>query len=245
VKLGGIAASVLVHVGLFVVVTRTEAPLPPTREKTAIRVIEPKPKPVEKTPEPKPALQATPVPEPAPPPPPKPEAPKPKHQPAPAPAPSNDAPPPSNAPPLDLGNMAFTNDSGSGPSVSPESLGRDPNEPKPKPRPVDTSNADKPKPKNEPAACTEELVKATAIDKVPIEYPAAAREQGIEGQLVLRAHIGADGKVGEVEIVRSAGPLIDEPAVAALKRWTFTPATKCGKATESTFTIARRFEIGT
>lgn len=234
---GGIVASVLVHVGLFSVITRTEAPLTP-KVKTAIRVVETKPEP-------------PPEPPPPPPPPPKaePEPPKPKPKPKAAPAaePSTDAPPPAKAP-LDLGNMSFTNDSGSGPSLPTENLGRDPNEPpapKPKPRAVEKVKDDKPKPRNEPAACAEELVKATATNKVPIEYPAAAREQGIEGQLVLRAQIGADGKVGTVEIVRSAGALIDEPAVAALKRWTFTPATRCGKPTESTFTIARRFEIGT
>ncbi len=243
-NLAGISASVLLHVGLFAAISHPEAAAPP-KEKTAIRVVESKPEPVAKTPEPEPAVEPARAPEPAlpPPPKPKPEAAKPKPQPKTEPTP--DTAPTSNAPPLDLGAMKFTNDSGNGPSVSPESLGRDPNEPKPKPRPVDKPETEKPKPKNEPAACTEEIVKATAISKVPIEYPAAAREQGIEGQLVLRVHIGADGNVGAVDVVRSAGALIDEPAVAALKKWTFAPATKCGKAIEGTFTIARRFEIGT
>lgn len=243
-NLAGIAASVVLHVGLFAAISHPEPPAPP-KVKTAIRVVEAKPEPVEKTPEPAPAppVEVARAPDPAPPPPPKakPEPPKPK----PKSEPSNDVAPPSKAPPLDLGAMKFTNDSGSGPSVSPESLGRDPSEPKPKPRPVDKTEPEKPKPKNEPAACTEELVKAAAINKVPIEYPTAAREQGLEGQLVLRAHIGADGTVREVDVVRSAGALIDEPAVAALKKWTFAPATKCGKATEGTFTISRRFELGT
>ncbi|MBA3393172.1 MAG: energy transducer TonB [Deltaproteobacteria bacterium] len=236
--------------GLFAVVTRAEAPLAP-KVKTAIRMVEtkPEPPPVDKLPDPPPAIEATPVPETAAPPPPKPEPAKPKPKKEPAPEPTTDATPTptTNAPPLDLGSMTFTNDSGSGPAVSPESLGRDPTKPPPppKPRAVDKPVDATPKPKKEPTACAEELVKATAINKEPIEYPAAAREQGIEGQLVLRAHIGVDGKVGLVEVVRSAGALIDEPAVAALKRWTFTPATKCGKPTESTFTIARRFEIGT
>lgn len=239
-NLGGISASVLLHVGLFAAISRPEPPAPP-KVKTAIRVVESKPKPVEKTPEPEPAVETARVPEPVRPPPPKskPDIPKPK----PKSEPSTDAP--SKAPPLDLGAMKFTNDSGNGPSVSPESLGRDPNEPKPKPRPVDKAEPEKPKPKAEPAGCTEELVKATAISKVPIEYPAAAREQGLEGQLVLRARIDADGNVQSVEVVRSAGALIDEPAVAALKKWTFTPATRCGKAIEGSFTIARRFELGT
>jgi periplasmic protein TonB len=250
VNAGGIFASVLLHVALFAVVTRTNVP-PPPKEKTAIRVLETKPKPEEQPAEPDP-VETPPEPEatkpqPAPPKP-EPAQPKPQAEPAPEPA---DTPQPSNAPPLDLGNMTFTNDSGGGPAVSSESLGRDPNDPKQqpkpqaKPRPDDKTDGDKPKPKADVGACAEELVKPKPLAKVPIEYPAAAREQGIEGQLVLRAKIGPDGTVTEVEVLKSAGALIDEPAVAALKSWTFEPATKCGKATESTFTISRRFEIGT
>lgn len=244
---GGIVTSVLLHVGLFVVMTSAEAP-PPPPQKTAIRIVEQKPQPVEQAPEPAPAIEAPqpePKPEPLPPPPtPKPEPPKPKPKAKPAPEPTNDAPAPSNAPPLDLGNMTFTNEGGSGPAISPDSVGRDPEQPKPKPRPAEKRN-DTPKPKPAAEACTEELVKPKALTKVPIDYPAAAREQGLEGQLVLRARIGADGSVLAVEVVKSIGPLIDEPAIAALKSWTFQPATKCGKPTEATFTIARRFELGT
>lgn len=238
---GGVMTSVALHVGLFVLMTRAEVPAP-VPQKTAIRIVEQKPTPAPKPPEPAPIVDA-PKPEPTPerPPEPKPEPPKPK--PKPAPDPAKQAPAPSSAPPLDLGNLTFTNDRGSGPAIAPDSAGREPDAPKPKPRPAETRKAEKPEPAAE--GCTEEVVKPKALDKVPIEYPANAREQGLEGQLVLRARVGVDGKVIDVEVVKSIGPLIDEPAVAALKRWTFQPATRCGKAVEGTFSIARRFELGT
>jgi protein TonB len=254
-NVGGIAASVLLHVGLFAVVTQAHQPVA-VHQKTVISISEKKKEPEQKKPDPKPATEAVvaePVKtlEPPPKPKPQPKAKAPKAEPAPE-GDGNAAPPPSGAPALDLGNMTFTNDGGNGVAVSPDSLGRDPNaeaaQPKPKARPraAEKSDPDKLKPKGDGAdACAEELVKPKAINKLPIDYPTAAREQGLEGQLVLRAHVGADGKVGEVEVVKSAGPLIDEPAIASLKNWTFEPATKCGKPVESTYTVSRRFELGT
>lgn len=252
---GGIVASVLLHAGLFTVITRAQEPVP-VHQKTVISITEKKKEPEQKKPDPKPAVESQDIVEPvkAPEPPkPKPKAkanPTPKAEPAPE--GDSNAPPPSGAAPLDLGNMTFTNDSGNGVGVSPDSLGRDPNaeaaqpKPKAKPRAAEKSDPDKLKPKGDGADnCSEDLVKPKAINKVPIDYPAAAREQGLEGQLVLRVHVGKDGKVGEVEVVKSAGALIDEPAIASLKSWTFEPATKCGKPVESTYTISRRFELGT
>lgn len=254
-NVGGIAASVLLHAGLFTVITRTHAPVP-VHQKTVISITERKKEPEQKKPDPKPAVDTPAIVEPVK----APEPPKPKPQPKATPAPKsepapegdgNAAPPASGAPALDLGNMTFTNDSGNGVAISPDSLGRDPNaepaqpKPKAKPRAAEKSDPDKLKPKGDGADCSEELVKPKAVSKVPIDYPAAAREQGIEGQLVLRVHVGADGKVGEVEVVKSAGALIDEPAIASLKSWTFEPATKCGKPVESTYTVSRRFELGT
>jgi periplasmic protein TonB len=254
-NVGGIAASVLLHVGLFTVITRAHAPIP-VHKKTVISITEKKKPPEQKKPDPKPAAEAAFVEPVKTVEPPKPK-PQPKANPAPKaePAPEGDgnAPPPgSGAPALDLGNMTFTNDSGNGVAVSPDSLGRDPNaeaaQPKPKAKPRAAEKVDPDKLKRNGGGaddCTEELVKPKAVSKLPIDYPAAAREQGIEGQLVLRAHVGADGKVGEVEVVTSAGALIDEPAIASLKSWTFEPATKCGKPVESTYTVSRRFELGT
>jgi protein TonB len=49
-------------------------------------------------------------------------------------------------------------------------------------------------------------------------YPRAAREQGLEGVVLLRVRLDDQGRVLEVELVRSAGPILDDAARGALGR---------------------------
>lgn len=60
-------------------------------------------------------------------------------------------------------------------------------------------------------------------------YPTAARRRGLEGRVVLRVFVGADGRARSVN-VRSASPhpILDEAAVETLRRWRFEPARQAG-----------------
>ena len=56
------------------------------------------------------------------------------------------------------------------------------------------------------------------------DYPVKAREQGIQGRVLLAVVIDESGKVDdEVEVVDSI-PMLDKAAVDAVHRWSFTPA---------------------
>lgn len=55
------------------------------------------------------------------------------------------------------------------------------------------------------------------------EYPAAAKEAGIQGEVVLHILVGMDGRVWEVRVHRGI-PGLNESAVDAVKRWRFQPA---------------------
>jgi protein TonB len=236
----GILISVVLHITMFAAITQKGAPEAP-REQTSIRVIQPKPL-REVLSEPKPEPKAEPKPEPKPEPKAEPK-PKPKPKSVPKPAPVSESPANSPAAPVNLSGVTLSNTDGTGPAFPATPPGRRDVEPRPKPTPKAKAIPKKVKPK-EPA-CEEAIVKPKATSKVPIDYPKGARELGMEGQVVLRAEVAADGTIVSVKVLRSAGSLIDESAVKALKQWNFSPATKCGKATKSTFTIARRFEIGT
>ena len=62
-------------------------------------------------------------------------------------------------------------------------------------------------------------------------YPAAARSAGIEGATVLRMEVQPDGSVGGVQVMESSGSeLLDEAAVAAVRKWKFAPWTVDGRA---------------
>lgn len=69
-----------------------------------------------------------------------------------------------------------------------------------------------------------------AFDEPPVPivhpdpvYPDWARENGIEGRVVLHALIGADGRVRRVTVIRG-NPALSENAAEALRHWTFRPA---------------------
>jgi len=69
-----------------------------------------------------------------------------------------------------------------------------------------------------------------AFDEPPVPivhpdpvYPDWARENGIEGRVILHALIGADGRVRRTTVIRG-NPALSESAAEALRHWTFRPA---------------------
>jgi protein TonB len=60
------------------------------------------------------------------------------------------------------------------------------------------------------------------IKRVEPIYPPLARARRIEGVVVLDAVILKDGTVDQVEVVRSANPVLDRSAMDALRQWRFT-----------------------
>ena len=95
-------------------------------------------------------------------------------------------------------------------------------------------------------ACTEAPTKAQPVNRATeIEYTQQARQDGIEGRLVLKVVVGADGSVSDVIVVSSVDPALDAAAIAAVKTWVFKPASRCGKPMAGgTYTLAQRFELG-
>ncbi|HSI44861.1 MAG TPA: TonB family protein [Methylophilus sp.] len=80
-----------------------------------------------------------------------------------------------------------------------------------------------------PVVKEEPLVEAKGgvghLNNPPPEYPDFAADQGSEGTVILRVKVLPNGKPGEVKVKKSSGfSLLDDAAVAAAKRWAFTPA---------------------
>ena len=59
-------------------------------------------------------------------------------------------------------------------------------------------------------------------------YPPLARAAQIEGDVVLQALIGSDGRVTEVEVVRSVHPLLDGAARDAVRQYGYKPGLRNG-----------------
>jgi periplasmic protein TonB len=75
-------------------------------------------------------------------------------------------------------------------------------------------------------------------------YPEAARREGVEGTVTLRFEVLASGKVGTVQVQRSARrPDMDRAAVEAIKTWLFEPARRGKEAVAVWVILPVRFEL--
>jgi TonB family protein len=61
------------------------------------------------------------------------------------------------------------------------------------------------------------------------DYPAGAREQGIEATVTLEIVIDRDGSVADVRVLKGAGYGFDDSALRALRRARFSPAIRDGR----------------
>jgi protein TonB len=77
-------------------------------------------------------------------------------------------------------------------------------------------------------------------------YPSGAREQGVEGTVLLDVRVQADGRVGEVRLKRTSGSsILDGAATETVKTWTFVPARRGPASVESWVEIPVRFSLTT
>jgi protein TonB len=75
-------------------------------------------------------------------------------------------------------------------------------------------------------------------------YPSGAREQGVEGTVLLDVRVQPDGRVGEVRLKHTSGsPLLDGAALETVKAWTFVPARRGPATVESWVEIPVRFSL--
>ncbi|UKD14347.1 cell envelope biogenesis protein TonB [Burkholderia aenigmatica] len=77
------------------------------------------------------------------------------------------------------------------------------------------------------------------------DYPAFAQDQGWEGRVVLRVHVLASGTPDSVDVRTSSGRrMLDNAAVAAVKRWTFVPAKRGDEAVDGWVNVPIDFKLG-
>ncbi|HZP48073.1 MAG TPA: TonB family protein [Vicinamibacterales bacterium] len=74
-------------------------------------------------------------------------------------------------------------------------------------------------------------------------YPALARASHVSGVVILDATIDTHGRVVDVRVLRSI-PLLDQAAMDAVRRWTFTPTRLNGVAVPVIMTVTVNFTLG-
>ncbi len=77
-----------------------------------------------------------------------------------------------------------------------------------------------------------------------INYPPVARENGIEGRVVLQFVVGTDGKISQIEVLKKLGWGLEEEAVRVVKAMpAWRPGKQNGKAVFVKFTLPIVFRL--
>lgn len=88
-----------------------------------------------------------------------------------------------------------------------------------------------------------EVTPPRLLVKITPEYPDVARRIRLEGRVSLEVVVGPDGSVETVDVVAATNPLFTGPAVDAVKRWRYTPATWRGRAVRVFYSVEVTFVL--
>lgn len=85
---------------------------------------------------------------------------------------------------------------------------------------------------------------ARVIQRSPPEYPSAARNKGMAGEVIVKVRISSNGIVEEVKVEKADPPgIFEESAIKAIKNWRFEPAFQKGQAVAAWVTQKIRYEL--
>jgi TonB family protein len=78
----------------------------------------------------------------------------------------------------------------------------------------------------------------------PLDYPAFATEQGVQGTVLVDVVIGTDGKIKDPRVMFSPSPLLSTSTLEALSHWEYKPYLLDGKPIEVDIIVAMTFSLG-
>ena len=91
-------------------------------------------------------------------------------------------------------------------------------------------------------ALSAEVAQGLLVKKTPLAYPPDAKAQGISGTVELKALIGTDGKIVDLQVI--SGPqALQEAALNAVRNWEYKPYTVNGEPVKIMTTISAIYKI--
>jgi periplasmic protein TonB len=81
------------------------------------------------------------------------------------------------------------------------------------------------------------------IRTVSPEYPTVARAALLEGDVLVQAVVGADGKVRDVQVLHAVHPVLDEAARKAVQQYEYTPGRRNGIPESAVMRITVSFRL--
>ena len=82
----------------------------------------------------------------------------------------------------------------------------------------------------------------TLIKRVAPVYPPIAVNARVQGVVILEATVGLDGRVEDVEVIRSI-PLFDKAAIDAVRQWVYAPLLLNGQAERFIVSVTVSFSV--
>jgi protein TonB len=81
------------------------------------------------------------------------------------------------------------------------------------------------------------------LHRVEPVYPPFAVNAHLQGVVILEALVDENGNVAEVNVLRSATPLLDNAAVAAVRQWRYSPLLLNGIRVRFVLTVVLSFNL--
>jgi len=89
-----------------------------------------------------------------------------------------------------------------------------------------------------------ELTAPALLERVEPDYPPLAVRAQVKGVVILEAVVARDGSIEDVRVLRSI-PLLDSAAVAAVRKWRYSPLLLNGKPERFVLTVTVSFSLAT
>lgn len=94
------------------------------------------------------------------------------------------------------------------------------------------------------------IVSASGLDNAPNarvqlspDYPFAAKQEGLEGEVVVEFLVEESGRVSNPRVVRSSNPVFDEPSLRAVLKWHFEPGKRDGRVVRFRMAVPLVFSL--
>jgi len=87
-----------------------------------------------------------------------------------------------------------------------------------------------------------QIKQPTLIQRVPPVFPPLALQARASAIVIIEAHVGTDGRVMSVRLLRGS-PLFDDAALAAVKQWRYQPLLLNGVPTQFLLTVTVNFRL--
>jgi protein TonB len=97
-------------------------------------------------------------------------------------------------------------------------------------------------PKPQRVRVSQGITQGMLTHQVKPQYPPIAKQAHIQGPVVLKAVIGRDGKIENLQVV-SGHPMLSQAALQAVKQWRYKPYYLNGQPTEVETTITVNFSL--